>query len=120
MTRSQVFAYAVTTVTAITYAAVILFINLDNLPETLPANVERTLFSIGYYSVLPFIALVIFYMAYAAVDGAVPSEKKWLWVWLIFFGHFFVIPFFWHRYVWYSNTFSRVSPSTQCRRGDAG
>ncbi len=47
-----------------------------------------------------YLALVVFYIGYSALSNAVPKSKRYLWAWIIFFGHFVTIPFFWYYYVW--------------------
>ena len=108
MTRSKIFACIVSVVTFLIYASVILSMFLDKLPfDTMPKDLSRLMFYIGLNSVLPFLALVIFYLIYTVFGNVVPKEKRWLWFWLICFGHFLVIPFFWHCYIWDTNIFSK-------------
>lgn len=99
MTKSEGISYVVTAITGLVYATVVLFVSL-NSPwfESLPPDVARALFLVAHNSAIPFFALVIFYLLYAALSGVVPPSKRWLWFWLIFFGHFVVIPFFWYYY----------------------
>jgi hypothetical protein len=69
------------------------------------------LFLIAHNSAIPFFALVIFYLLYAALGGAVPVDKRWLWFWLILFGHFLVIPFFWYYYVFGTHVMGKPGES---------
>lgn len=47
-----------------------------------------------------YLVLVVFYIGYSSLSNSVPISKRYLWAWLILFGHFLTIPFFWYYYVW--------------------
>lgn len=47
--------------------------------------------------------LFIFYFLYSLTSKNIPKDKKYLWAALLFFGHIFVMPFFWYHIFWKNN-----------------
>ena len=48
------------------------------------------------------ISVILFYAGYSTLTNTVPKSKRYLWGWLILFGNFATIPFFWYFYIWKS------------------
>ncbi len=100
----------ITIVTLLVYLAVFISLMLPDLiknyfPETLTEEGYLPEYLYGLYHIAlefswVYILLVIFYMGYSALSKAAPKGKRYLWTWLILFGHFLTIPFFWYYYVW--------------------
>lgn len=100
----------ITLVTMVVYIALIVQMAMYDIvknyfPDTLteegylPDNLYA-IHEVTTYAMHLFLVLMLFYIVYSAFSSVVPNSKKYLWVWLIFFGNFLVIPFFWYYYVW--------------------
>lgn len=64
------------------------------------AEAYSELFQLHVGVSLVVFVLGIFYLIYVFVSETVPSEKRWLWAALLFFGSVFAFPFFWYLYIW--------------------
>ncbi len=100
----------ITIATLVAYLAVLISLMLPDLlkkyfPETLTeegylSEYLSDLFHIAIEFSWVYVLIVIFYLGYSALSNAAPKGKRYLWTWLILFGHFLTIPFFWYYYIW--------------------
>jgi len=66
----------------------------------IPFSEGNTFFLLGYLLMTVLWPACVLYIVFALRSPTVPSEKRRLWVALLFFGSAFVLPFFWFWYVW--------------------